>query len=73
MGLASQLPQTYADEPLAWATLAQLLCQHGRYRSAYEPARTALALGYDSDRGAQLLERIEAGMAGPGQCDRVVQ
>ena len=73
MGLATQLTQTYPDEPLAWATLAQLLCQHGRYRSAYEPARTALALGYDSDRGAQLLERIEAGMAGQGQCGRVVQ
>ena len=49
MGLATQLPQTYPDEPLAWATLAQLLCQHGRYRSAYQPARTALALGYDSE------------------------
>ena len=73
MGLATQLPQTYPDEPLAWATLAQLLCQHGRYRSAYQPARTALALGYDPERGARLLATIEAGMAGQLHCGRVVQ
>ena len=73
MGLATQLPQTYPDEPLAWATLAQLLCQHGRYRSAYEPARTALALGYDSELGGRLLATIEAGMAGQLHCGRVVQ
>ena len=66
-------PQTFAAEPLAWATLATLLCQHGRYRSAYQPARTALALGYDPERGARLLATIEAGMAGQLHCGRVVQ
>ena len=71
--LASELACEFGAEPLAWATWATLLCQHGRYRSAYQPARTALALGYDPERGARLLATIEAGMAGQLHCGRVVQ
>ena len=47
----------FPEEAAAWTTLAEMLCEQGRYRDALEPARTALEKAQDGP-GRVLLARI---------------
>ena len=62
--LAHALCREHPEEPLAWATLAEVLRRIGRHRDAVTPARTALARGHNRAPGRVLLAR-SLGRTGP--------
>ena len=55
--LATECVSLAPEDPLALATLAQVLHGNGRYRDASEPARAALLRGHDEVAGGVLLAR----------------
>ena len=56
--MAFELCRAHPDEALAWTTLARVLEAVNRYRDAVDPAREALAKGYNAGAGRVLLARI---------------
>ena len=65
--MANGLCRSHPDELLAWATLAKLLSDDGRYRDAVRGAREALARGCDEAAGRVLLARILSGLGPDGR------
>ena len=65
--LAKELCRSHPQEPLAWVTLAEMLCEQGRYRDAVAPARTALEQGNDGPAGCVLLARSLRGTGPEGR------
>ena len=55
--LATECVSLAPEDPLALATLAQVLHGNGRYRDAIEPARAALVRGHDEVAGGVLVAR----------------
>ena len=53
--------------PHAWAALAGVLHDQGRYRDAVQPARAAVAAGYDERAASVLLARILRGLGSEGR------
>ena len=65
--VANELCRSHPGEPLAWATLAELLAATGRYRDAVAPFREALSRGCDEARGRILLARCLGGLGPEGR------
>ena len=65
--MANELCRSHPGEPLAWATLAELLAATGRNRDAVAPAREALARGGAGARGRMLLARVLSAIGPEGR------
>lgn len=57
----------HPEHPLAWTTLARVLCTAGRFRDGVDPARRALALGGECAKANALLARILACLGPEGR------
>ena len=64
---ARELCEASPGSPHAWAALASVLHDQGRYRDAVQPARNARSAGYDELAGSALLARILRGLGSEGR------
>ena len=64
---ARELCDANPDSSEAWAGLAGLLHDQGRYRDAVQPARAACSVGYDEPAASALLARILRGLGSEGR------
>ena len=63
--------RAHPRQPLAWTTLASLLHEHGRHRSAVEPAREAVRLSEGSPSPLALLARVLSRIGSDGYTESV--
>ena len=64
---ARELCDANPDSPHAWAALTGVLRDRGRYRDALEPARAAVAAGYEEPAASGLLARVLRGLGCEGR------